>query len=78
MRYYSGPFLLGILPRLLQIGFTFAQSFLVDATTTWVGELDEPKSSGYGLIGAFAIVYMGIAVSNIVNSFSSTSLTLIL
>ncbi|KAJ6134374.1 ABC transporter integral membrane type 1 [Penicillium sp. IBT 18751x] len=65
MRYYAVPFLLGILPRALQIGFTFAQPFLVDATITWVDGPDESytMSQGYGLIGAFALTYIGIAVS---------------
>ncbi|KAJ5618483.1 ABC transporter integral membrane type 1, partial [Penicillium herquei] len=65
MRYYAYPFLLGILPRALQIGFTFAQPFLVDATISWVEEEDSPTtmSQGYGLIGAFGITYIGIAVS---------------
>lgn len=65
MKYYAVPFMLGILPRALQIGFTFAQPFLVDATTTWIDAPDEPytMNQGYGLIGAFAIVYIGIAVS---------------
>ncbi|KAJ6023717.1 ABC transporter integral membrane type 1 [Penicillium herquei] len=65
MRYYAYPFLLGILPRVLQIGFTFAQPFLVDSTISWVEEEDGPTtmSQGYGLIGAFGITYIGIAVS---------------
>ncbi|KAJ5674930.1 ABC transporter integral membrane type 1 [Penicillium maclennaniae] len=65
MRYYAVPSLLGILPRALQIGFTFAQPFLVDATITWVDAPDESytMSQGYGLIGAFALTYIGIAVS---------------
>lgn len=47
------------------MAFTFAQPFLVEATTTWVAsnELTHPKAQGYALIGAFGIVYTGIAVS---------------
>ena len=65
MRYYAGPFLLGILPRALQIGFTFAQPFLVETTTSWVDSEDGPNTmrQGYGLIGAFAVTYIGLAVS---------------
>ena len=64
MKYFAGTFLVGVLPRLLQIGFVFAQPFLVDTTVSWV---DAPttantKSQGYGLVGAFAITYTGIAV----------------
>ncbi|KAI2791871.1 ABC transporter atnG [Penicillium oxalicum] len=65
MKYFAGTFLVGVLPRLLQIGFVFAQPFLVDTTVSWV---DAPttantKSQGYGLVGAFAITYTGIAIS---------------
>ncbi|OJJ42489.1 hypothetical protein ASPZODRAFT_105215 [Penicilliopsis zonata CBS 506.65] len=65
MRYYAVPVLMGVLPRALQIAFTFAQPFLVDTTITWIEEPDGPStmSQGYSLIGAFAIVYTGIAVS---------------
>ncbi|KAE8368379.1 hypothetical protein BDV27DRAFT_168126 [Aspergillus caelatus] len=64
-RYYLVPILLGVFPRALQVAFTFAQPFLVEATTTWVAsnELTHPKAQGYALIGAFGIVYTGIAVS---------------
>jgi hypothetical protein len=64
-RYFSGPILLGILPRALQVGFTFAQPFLVDTTVTWIGgdDLSYTLGQGYALIGAFGIVYIGIAVS---------------
>ncbi|KGO51212.1 ABC transporter, integral membrane type 1 [Penicillium expansum] len=65
MRYYAGPFLLGILPRALQIGFTFAQPFLVETTTSWVDSEDGPNTmrQGYGLIGAFAVTYIGLAIT---------------
>ncbi|KAB8201929.1 hypothetical protein BDV34DRAFT_237247 [Aspergillus parasiticus] len=64
-RYYLVPILLGVFPRALQVAFTFAQPFLVEATTTWVAsnEITHPKAQGYALIGAFGIVYTGIAVS---------------
>ncbi|BAE64600.1 unnamed protein product [Aspergillus oryzae RIB40] len=64
-RYYLVPILLGVVPRALQVAFTFAQPFLVEATTTWVAsnELTHPKAQGYALIGAFGIIYTGIAVS---------------
>ncbi|OQE74121.1 hypothetical protein PENNAL_c0084G03585 [Penicillium nalgiovense] len=65
MRYYAGPFLLGIFPRALQIGFTFAQPFLVETTTSWVDSEDGPNTmrQGYGLIGAFAVTYIGLAIT---------------
>ncbi|RAK71485.1 P-loop containing nucleoside triphosphate hydrolase protein [Aspergillus fijiensis CBS 313.89] len=65
LRYYAWPILLGVLPRALQIGLTFAQPFLVETMVTWVDLDDESytMSQGYGLIGAFALTYIGIAVS---------------
>ncbi|KAI1867210.1 uncharacterized protein JN550_007262 [Neoarthrinium moseri] len=55
-----------VLPRLLQIVFTFCQPFLIRATTVF---LDSEESSitvyyGYGLIGAYLLVYTGIAITN--------------
>ncbi|KAF5864601.1 hypothetical protein ETB97_007159 [Aspergillus alliaceus] len=68
-RYCLGPIVLGILPRALQVAFTFAQPFLVEATVTWVSasDLSHPKGEGYALIGAFGIVYSAIAVSTAVS-----------
>lgn len=76
MRYYAGPFLLGILPRALQIGFTFAQPFLVDTTITWIDADDGPNimSQGYGLVGAFAVTYIGLAVSSNFSSIQTSRL----
>jgi ATP-binding cassette subfamily C (CFTR/MRP) protein 1 len=54
----------GVLPRVCQIGFMFAQPFLVERTVLLMSEPDSPITTytGYGLIAAFGIVYMGIAV----------------
>ncbi|KAL4985081.1 hypothetical protein BDW68DRAFT_189949 [Aspergillus falconensis] len=43
-------------------GFTFCQPFLISATVSWVGMPDAPADSGKALIGAFALVYVGLAV----------------
>lgn len=53
-----------VFPRLCQIGFTFSQPFLV---TRAIDLASAPNSQtynnvGYGLIGAYALVYTGIAV----------------
>lgn len=62
--HYKWSLLAGVLPRLAYIGFLFAQPFLVqrvlDFTTAAAG-VDAPNT-GYGLVGAYAIVYIGIAV----------------
>ncbi|PGH20053.1 hypothetical protein AJ80_03703 [Polytolypa hystricis UAMH7299] len=64
LHYFKWPILEGAIPRFLQLGFVFAQPFLVDQTIHWIqGEdHDNTKKEGYGLIAAFAFVYIGIAV----------------
>jgi hypothetical protein len=53
-----------VFPRLCYIGFTFAQPFLVSATLSWSEhpEGSDDADEGYGLIGAWFLVYVGIAV----------------
>ncbi|GAB1311376.1 Multidrug resistance protein MDR [Madurella fahalii] len=54
-----------VLPRLIQIGFTFAQPFLLERTIQYIegeGHADRP-AVGRGLIAAYVMVYIGIAVS---------------
>ncbi|KAL3470131.1 putative ABC transporter [Aspergillus californicus] len=54
----------GFLPRLCLIGVNYAQPFLVNRVTSFLGQPDTPETSGIasGLIVAYAIVYMGIAI----------------
>lgn len=54
-----------VLPRLCLIGFNYAQPFLIGRAISLVeGTLDEETSNyGHSLIGATALVYLGIAVS---------------
>ncbi|OTA07898.1 hypothetical protein A9Z42_0088200 [Trichoderma parareesei] len=52
-----------MLPRLCMTAFTFAQPFLVNTTIKYVGEKNANVYHGKGLIGAWALVYLGIAVS---------------
>lgn len=60
-------FIAPILPRLCLAGFSFAQPFLVNRVIDFVGQTSNDESSGIagGLIGATALVYIGIAVSYI-------------
>jgi ATP-binding cassette subfamily C (CFTR/MRP) protein 1 len=61
---FKGLFLAGIIPRLCLTGVSFAQVFLVSRVVNFM-EQPETKSSNkiaYGLIAAYAIVYIGIAV----------------
>uniref|UniRef100_L2FYZ1 ABC multidrug transporter n=1 Tax=Colletotrichum fructicola (strain Nara gc5) TaxID=1213859 RepID=L2FYZ1_COLFN len=54
-----------VIPRLAVTGFTFSQSFLVTALLKYLEHGEQrPASHGYGLLGACAFVYIGIAVSN--------------
>ncbi|KAL4884486.1 putative ABC transporter [Aspergillus karnatakaensis] len=54
----------GFLPRLCLIGVNYAQPFLVNRVVSFLGQSDTPTSKGVasGLIAAYAIVYMGIAI----------------
>lgn len=62
---FSSSLLAGILPRLVLLALTFAQPFLVTATISYVENQDGHRRPAIGkaLIGAFALVYTGIAVS---------------
>jgi len=44
--------------------FSFTQPFLMNTLLNWLDATDsaEKKNDGYGLIGAYAIVFLGIAV----------------
>lgn len=52
-----------MIPRLCVTAFTFAQPFLVETTIGFVGDENAKSYHGRGLIGAWALVYLGIAVS---------------
>lgn len=59
-----GPIAYCILPRVCLIGFKYAQPFLISRT---IGFADAPSQSnniGWGLTGAFAFVFLGLALSN--------------
>ncbi|KAF5682935.1 major facilitator family transporter [Fusarium denticulatum] len=54
-----------VFPRLCFIGFTFCQPFLISATLAWAeNDSDsDDMNQGYGLIGAWFLVFMGLAVT---------------
>lgn len=58
------PLLSVVLPRLCLVGFNFAQPFLINRAITLSQQpvTEQTTNYGYGLIGAYIIVYMGIAV----------------
>lgn len=53
------------IPKLCYIGFTYAQPFLITQAIALAStpEIQRYDNLGYGLIGAYVIVYTGIAVS---------------
>lgn len=60
-----GPVLMPVLPRLVLMGFTFSQPFFLASvldTLAQKGQHDA-RTDGFGLIGAAAIIYIGIALS---------------
>ena len=63
------PFLLAAFPRVCLIGFTFAQPFLISRVLHLLAQSDpdsrEAANDGYGLIGATALIYLGLAVSTL-------------
>ncbi|EHK17094.1 uncharacterized protein TRIVIDRAFT_195099 [Trichoderma virens Gv29-8] len=52
-----------MIPRLCVTAFTFAQPFLVETTIRFVGDKNAEPYHGRGLIGAWGLVYLGIALS---------------
>lgn len=52
-----------IIPRLCQTAFTFAQPFMIETTVNFVGESSPNSTYGKGLIGAWVLVYLGLAAS---------------
>ncbi|PYH89268.1 multidrug resistance-associated protein [Aspergillus ellipticus CBS 707.79] len=54
-----------VFPRLCLIGFTFAQPFLIASILNWLDGQTSPENKGYGLIGATALVYLGLALSTL-------------
>jgi len=55
---------MAVLPRLCLAGFRFAQPFLIQTIINFVGEPSTEDTGGIagGLIGATALVYIGMAV----------------
>lgn len=62
---------MAFIPRLAYTGFTLSQPFLVHSTLTYIASSrppssgssssSQPKEYGYGLCGAYALCYLGIA-----------------
>ncbi|OHW98638.1 ABC multidrug transporter [Colletotrichum incanum] len=65
LRTFAGPVSAAIIPKLFQIAFNYAQPFLIDEAIRLASQPQtQPYNNrGFGLIGAYALVYTGIAVS---------------
>ncbi|RDW82931.1 cyclic peptide transporter [Coleophoma crateriformis] len=55
-------------PRLALIGFRYVQPFLLSQTVDFVGRKEESDSIGWGLTGAFLVVFLGIAIASAIYS----------
>ena len=62
--HYKWAYVAGTLPRLAYTGFAFTQPFLLKRVLDFMEEPEHVTSSNYayGLVLAYAIVYIGIAV----------------
>lgn len=65
LRVFIGPVLSPVIPRLFQIGFTYAQPFFLNSIIQFAYYPQEQPFNnwGYGLMGAFVIIYLGLTVS---------------
>ncbi|KAJ5716375.1 hypothetical protein N7493_008286 [Penicillium malachiteum] len=63
---YRWTLIFSVVPRIYLGVFTFCQPFLINATVNYMNEdiTANNKQRGRGLIGAYILVYLGIAVSN--------------
>lgn len=59
---FKSSVLYSFLARLALIGLNYSQPFLISRLTHYVGDKNPNKEDGYGLIGAFALVYILKAV----------------
>jgi ATP-binding cassette subfamily C (CFTR/MRP) protein 1 len=66
-RFSRGSLLVNAIPRLLQIGFIYAQPIFISRTIQYVAapatEMEERDNTGYHLILAAFVIYGGSAVS---------------
>lgn len=65
--------LLGVVfPRLLQLAFIICQPLVLNRFLEFLEQPDESIDHGYGLIGAYGLVYLGIALSGAFYSHQAT------
>jgi len=52
-----------VLPRLCLLAFTICQPLVLNRFLSFLASPSESPDTGYGLIGAYGLVYLGIAIS---------------
>lgn len=64
LRTLRWPILVPVIPRVILIGFTLCQPLLVNRFLDYLQDSakDQDANVGYGLIGAYGLVYFGMAV----------------
>ena len=67
IKMFSREILRGVIPRSAQIGFTLAQPYIIQRALVLLAapNVSDAQSQGVALVAAFAIVYIGYAVSKI-------------
>lgn len=56
-------FLAGVAPRLALAAFKYTLPFLIARTTSWTSDLSQSDEIGWGLTGAWLLVFLGQAIS---------------
>ncbi|CAI7586196.1 unnamed protein product [Penicillium crustosum] len=57
-------FLAGVAPRLALAAFKYTLPFLITRTTSWTADSSQSDAIGWGLTGAWLLVFLGQAISN--------------
>ncbi|KAF2734747.1 putative multidrug resistance protein [Polyplosphaeria fusca] len=64
VRLLRWPLIIPFFPRLALLGFTFCQPLMIRRLLEFLQKRSESSNTGHGLIGAYAVVYFGMSVSN--------------
>ncbi|KAJ0117931.1 multidrug resistance-like protein [Diaporthe amygdali] len=72
IRTLKWPLMGAIFPRLLELAFTICQPLVLNQFLTFLEDPTESINHGYGLIGAYGLVYLGIALSSAFFSHQAT------
>ncbi|PVH99336.1 P-loop containing nucleoside triphosphate hydrolase protein [Periconia macrospinosa] len=58
------PLMIPMLSRLVMATFLYTQPLLLSRTVRYIEHEEKSRSTGYGLIGAYALVYIGLSISS--------------